>query len=221
VAQDVVNDESDNYQLTPMVEQVKGNLGEVAQETLADGGYRAPSELARAEGLQLPVLVNLGKPTDGTDDYSAARFEYKEAEDHCVCPRGAILRFWRNKPKDRVDPTTVRLYRCQSYAACPVRWMCSNSKTGRTIEIGPHHQAVVRQRVKQQYPAKAMLLKRRNQIVERIFGWIKQEFGFRRWTVRGFDNVRTQWSLICTAVNLRVIYQHWLNRTVVMQPQSY
>jgi transposase len=220
VAEDVVNDESDNYQLTPMLEQVKGNLGEAAQETLADGGYRSPSELARAEGLRLAVLVNLGKPTDGTEDYSAARFEYKEAEDHCVCPRGEILRFWKNKPKDRVHPTTVRLYRCQSYAACPVRWMCSKSKTGRTIEIGPHHQAVVRQRLKQQDPAKAMLLKRRNQIVERIFGWIKQEFGFRRWTVRGFDNVRTQWSLICTAVNLRVIYRHWLNRAVVVQAKS-
>lgn len=221
VAEDVVNDESDNYQLTPMLEQVKENLGEVAQETVADGGYRAPSELARAEELQLPVLVNLGKATDGDEDYSAARFQYNEAEDHCLCPRGEILRFWKNKPKDRVHPTTVRLYRCQSYAQCPVRWMCSASKTGRTIEIGPHHQAVVRQRIKQQDPAKAMLLKKRNQIVERIFGWIKQEFGFRRWTVRGFDNVRTQWSLVCTAVNLRVIYQHWLNRTVVMQPQAY
>jgi transposase len=220
VAQEVVQDESDNYQLTPMLEQVQDNLGQVAQETVADGGYQAPSELARAEDLQQAVLVHLGKPSDGDGTYSAARFEYRESEDHCVCPRGEILPFWKTKSKDRLHPTTVRVYQCQSYLECPVRWMCSKSKSGRTIEIGAHHQAVVRQRLKQQDPAMALLLKKRGEIVERVFGWIKQGFGFRRWTVRGLDNVRTQWALICTAVNLRVIYKHWLNRTVVMKAQT-
>jgi transposase len=214
VAEDVVQDESDNYQLTPMLEQVKDNLGRVADETLADGGYKAPSEMARAEQLGQSVLVNLGKPTDGDSVYSAARFVYNEAEDHCICPRSQILPFWKNKSKDRVQPTLVRLYRCQSYADCPVRWQCSPSKKGRTIEIGAHYQAVLRQRLKQQDPEKAALMKKRGAIVERVFGWIKQEFGFRRWTVRGLDNVATQWALICTAVNLRVLYQRWLNGTV-------
>jgi hypothetical protein len=219
VAEEVVQDESDNYQLTPMLEQVKENLGQVADDSVADGGYKAPSELARAEQLHQSVLVNLGKPTDGDEDYSAARFVYNEAEDHCVCPRGEILGFWKKKPKDHAHPTTVRLYRCQSYADCPARWQCSNSKNGRTIEIGPHHQAVLRQRIKQQDPAKLVLLKKRGQIVERIFGWIKQDFEFRRWTVRGLDNVRTQWALICTAVNLRVLYQRWLEGSLLLNAQ--
>ena len=220
VAQDVTGDESDNYQLTPMLEQVKENLGQVAEETVADGGYKESSELARAEEQQYPVLVNLGKSADGDGDYSAARFVYQEAKDQCVCPRGEILSFWKTKSKDRRHPTTVRLYRCQRFAECPVRWLCSDSKTGRTIEIGPHHQAVMRQRIKQQDPVKAALLKKRNQIVERIFGWIKQEFGFRRWTVRGLDNVRTQWSLISTAVNLRVLYPCWLIGKVILKAQK-
>jgi IS5 family transposase len=70
---------------------------------------------------------------------------------------------------------------------------------------------VLRQRLKQQDPTKAALLKKRGAIVERIFGWIKQEMGFRRWTVRGLDNVRTQWALVCMAVNLRVIHKRWSN----------
>jgi hypothetical protein len=217
VAQDVVNAESDNYQLTPMLEQVDENLGRVAGETVADGGYKAPSELARAEEREQPVLVNLGKASDGDGDYSAARFVYKEAEDHCICPRGEIVPFWKTKSKDRAQPTTVRVYRCQSYADCPVRWQCSESKNGRTIEIGAHYRAVLRQRLKQQDPAKSVLLKKRGAIVERVFGWIKQEFGFRRWTVRGLDNVATQWALICTAVNLRVLYKRWFNRTVLLK----
>lgn len=217
VAEDVVQDESDNYQLTPMLERVKENLGRAADESVADGGYKAPSEMARAEQLGQSVLVNLGKPTDGDGEYSAARFIYNEAQDHCVCPRGEILRFWKSKPKDHLQPTTVRLYRCQSYADCPVRWQCSESKKGRTVEIGPHYQAVLRQRLKQQDPDKALLLKKRGAIVERVFGWIKQELGFRRWTVRGLGNVATQWAMICTTINLRVLYRRWLNGTVLLK----
>lgn len=209
VAAEVVNAESDNYQLTPMLEQVKENLGRAAEETVADGGYKAPSEFARAEQLEQSVLVNLGKPSDGDDDYSASRFVYNEAADHCICPRGEILPFWTSHQKHRVEPTTVRIYRCRSYRDCPVRWQCSQRKNGRTIEIGPHYQAVLRQRLKQKDPAKAALLKKRGGIVERVFGWIKQEMGFRRWTVRGLDNVGAQWAWICTAVNLRVLYNRW------------
>jgi transposase len=217
VAAEVVQDESDNYQLTPMLEQVEENVGQVAEETVADGGYKAPSELSRAEDLGYSVLVNLGKPSDGEGDYSAARFVYNEGGDHCVCPRGQILSYWKTKRKDRRHPSIVRLYRCTSYAECPVRWSCSDSKHGRTVEIGSHHQAVLRQRLKQQDPAKAALLKKRNEIVERIFGWIKQHFGFRRWTVLGLDNVRTQWSLLCTTVNLHVLYRRWLNGEVALK----
>jgi transposase len=218
VAQEVVQDESDNYQLTPMIERVEENLGQVAEETVADGGYKAPSELARAEERNQAVTVNLGKPPDGDGEYSATRFTYNESEDHCVCPRGEKLLFCGTKKKDRVHPTMVRLYRCASYADCPVRWQCSDSKKGRTIEIGPHHGAVLRQRLKQQDPAKAELLRKRGQIVERVFGWIKQEMGFRRWTVRGLEKVRAQWALICTTINLRVLYRQWLSGVLFKNP---
>ena len=40
-------------------------------------------------------------------------------------------------------------------------------------------------------------------IVEPVFGILKQGEGFRRWTVRGLENVRTQWALVCTAYNLK------------------
>jgi hypothetical protein len=30
-----------------------------------------------------------------------------------------------------------------------------------------------------------------------------------RWTVRGLENVRTQWALLCAVLNLKSIYKHW------------
>lgn len=42
----------------------------------------------------------------------------------------------------------------------------------------------------------------RKQIVEPVFGQIKQERGFRQFLLRGVEKVRAEWALICTAHNL-------------------
>jgi transposase len=42
----------------------------------------------------------------------------------------------------------------------------------------------------------------RKQIVEPVFGQIKHARGFRQFLLRGLDNVRAEWTMICTAHNL-------------------
>jgi len=42
----------------------------------------------------------------------------------------------------------------------------------------------------------------RKQIVEPVFGQIKQARGFRQFLLRGIEKVRSEWALICTAHNL-------------------
>ncbi len=42
----------------------------------------------------------------------------------------------------------------------------------------------------------------RKQVVEPVFGQIKQARGFRQFLLRSLDKVRAEWSLICTAHNL-------------------
>src|SRR5215510_10632694 len=134
VASDVVTDESDNAQLVPMLEQVKENTGEVAEQTASDAGYFAIFELAGAEEKQFPVLMNLGESVMGSEDqpYHASRFVYEADKDQCICPRGEVLKFVRIRPRDKARPYDAREYRCRSYESCPVRWQCSPSKTGRT-----------------------------------------------------------------------------------------
>ena len=208
VAADVVTDESDNYQLVPMIEQVENNIGNAAEQTVGDAGYRAATGLAEAEEKGYPVLVNEPEPRED-QPYHASRFSYDAQKDQCVCPRGELLRFECTRTRDKVQPYDVRIYRCQSYENCPVRWQCSSSKTGRTIQIHPHHEALIRQREKLKDEAMRTLLKQRGVTVEPVFGWGKEVLGFRRWTVRGLEKVKTQWLLLCTAMNLLRLYKHW------------
>lgn len=57
VASEVVNAETDNQQLVPMLDQVEENVGTTARETLADGGYVSAAEIAQAEARGYEVLT--------------------------------------------------------------------------------------------------------------------------------------------------------------------
>src|SRR5258705_8192721 len=46
----------------------------------------------------------------------------------------------------------------------------------------------------------------RKQVVEPVFGQIKQARGFRQFLLRGVDKVRAEWAMICTAHNLLKLF---------------
>jgi hypothetical protein len=48
--------------------------------------------------------------------------------------------------------------------------------------------------------------RRRKAIVEPVFGQIKQPRGFRQFRLRSTSKVRGEWSLVCTAHNLRKLH---------------
>lgn len=219
VAADVINNAADHGMLVEMVGMVEAELGQAAEETLADGGYRSAAELRRAEERGYEVLVNLGRQREevpGAAEYHPSKFHYDQATDQCVCPRGEVLKFEKETTSGQ-NKYPVRVYRCQSFRECPVRWQCSKSKSGRKIELSIYHASLMRQREKQRREEKQKALRRRAGIIEPVFGHIKQSMGFRRWTVGGIDGVRTQWSLLCTAVNLSKLHRIWLSGQLVLK----
>lgn len=216
VAAEVVNAEADVHQLVPMLDQVKENLGATAKENLADGGYASSSQVALAEERGYEVLIPVGKrePRSAEDrPFHTSRFRYDEGRDCCICPRGQLLTYERTKPSRR-NIYTIRVYRCRS-RDCPVRRQCSRDPRGRMIEIGPHHQAMERQRQKRR--EKKTLLPLRKVIVEPVMAWVKWHLDFRRWTMRGLENVRTQWALLCTTINLKKLLKYWVAGRLVLE----
>ena len=54
----------------------------------------------------------------------------------------------------------------------------------------------------------------RKAIVEPVFGQIKEVRGFRRFSLRGLDNVRAEWRLVCAASNLLKLFRFaWTPKT--------
>jgi transposase len=210
VAETAVNAESDNALLVPMLKEVQANVGEVAKETVADGGYSSAVQLGEAQARGYEVWVAPGTETGGPKRgaYDPSHFAYDREQDEVICPQGQRLKFEGVKKKGSQRPA-VRSYRCPHYEQCPVRALCSRRRKGRRIEVSPQRAALLRQREKRRDPAQQALMRQRKAIVEPVFATIKQAMGFRRWTVRGLENVRTQWALLCAVFNLKKMYKNW------------
>jgi hypothetical protein len=49
---------------------------------------------------------------------------------------------------------------------------------------------------------------KRKYIVEPVFGQIKEARGFRRFLLRGFDNVSAEWDIVCLTHNILKLFRH-------------
>ena len=209
VACEATRQETDSGQLVPMIEQARENLGAAgaaaAPLTLADGGYGAGSDLQAAAQHHCVLVPPHAGSCQSADPYAAQHFSYDENAHTVLCPRGLVLDHEGSTLKRGVR---VERFRCHC-RDCPVRADCTRDPKGRQIEVWPHTAVVQGMRQRLQEPDQAALYARRQEIIEPRFGQIKQHEGFRRWTVWGLENVRTQWSMLCATLNLRVLYRRW------------
>jgi transposase len=210
LAAEVSVEECDSGELVSMVKQAQQNTGATtAVLSLADGAYGSGTQVAQAAAENLDVLV---KPMDGgkqkDNGYSAQDFHYDAVAGTVTCPQKQQLDF---RQETLQKGQMIKRYRCH-VKDCPAAALCKDKKGRRVIEIWPHTAAVqaMRQRLKQ--PEAQERLSKRGQIIERHFGHIKQHDGFRRWTLGGAENVRTQWALLNLTVNLRVLAKVWMSQ---------
>ena len=193
--------------LVPMLQRVVNVLGSVAKQTAADSGFASGEQLQAARREGLPVLVQ-SSPEPKSKRFPKSAFAYDRERDAYVCPRGQLLPLVGHN-KDHRDATYERaVYRCHA-VGCPERAVCTSDPKGRSIKRLPfeddldHHRALLAK------PELRNLYELRKEIVEHIFGCIKGNDGFRRFTVRGLAKVLAQWALACAAFNLRKLHQAW------------
>ena len=204
VACDAGRQETDSGQLVPMIQQARANVGPALTQdtvTLADTGYGTGADLQAAATQGLPVLVPPREgPSTPDQPYATQHFTYDPLAGTVTCPQGRRL--------DQEGHTTKRGLRVQRHRChhrdCPVRAACTRDPKGRQIEVWPHTAEAQAMRARLRDPVVAAQWSQRGQIIERPFAQIKQHDGFRRWTVWGLDGVRTQWSLLCATLNLRI-----------------
>ena len=208
VACEATRQETDTGQLTGMIQQARENLGPLAATTttLADRGYGAGADLQAADQNGQTVLVPPleGKPAHD-NPYATQHFAYDPEQATVTCPRGERLQY-EGQTQEKDKP--IARYRCHS-TDCPVKAQCTQDPKGRRIEVRPHTAVVQAMRQRLAQPAGRSLYEQRGRIIEPRFGQAKHHDNLRRWTVRGLENVRTQWAMWCASWNLRVLWKRW------------
>ena len=106
----------------------------------------------------------------------------------------------------------VRVYRGEAAGcrACPAFGTCTTDRRqGRALEVGPHEAAVRAHRDWMATAEAAAVYRQRKELIEPVFGVLKEELGARRFLLRGLANVRAEWALLATAFNLRTCVRLW------------
>jgi hypothetical protein len=80
-------------------------------------------------------------------------------------------------------------------------------KNGETKEPNPDHQATCRMAKKMKTERAKKNYRKRKYLGEPPFAWIKSVMGFDQFSLRGFDNVTSEWNLACLAANLKRMHR--------------
>lgn len=179
-----------------------GPLSEAAQEALALA--RKGQVLSESQWEALP------RNSQGLIDKS--NFVYDETRDAFRCPAGQTLVFLRtSQDKKKWGTAQRRQYGgCVSCAGCAhAKLCCTNSDKGRLVSRDQYEEHRERLRRRMGTETGREIYKRRKHTVEPRIGHIKHNLGVRRFLRRGIEKVKTEWIMVCTAVNLGILLRHW------------
>lgn len=203
LANDVADSSSDTYQLKPMVVQTEQNLKKIPDKIKwsFDNSYN--------EGENLKFLID--KKIDGyipsqrkkiENRYDKSNFIYDREKDEYVCPEGKSVIFFIES-FDILLNKRIRKYRGDDCVNCPKQKECTKRKDGiRIVKMYPYEEERHAMDKKMQLPESMEIYKLRKEIVEPVFGDIKENKSVTGFLTRGLGMVKTEINLICIANNL-------------------
>lgn len=204
VAADVTVAQTDHASLLPQIEQAQRNTGTTPTAVLADAGYSNGPNLAALQASSLDAFVAQQREP-ARAEFPRSRFTRHDVSDTYTCPAGRELRFERREQRPSASgPYSRRVYRCVDCSECALAAACKDPRTARrSLRVSEHdalHQAM-RARCASEEGRRAYA--QRKSSIEPVFGTIKSALGVRRFMRRGLPAVCAEWTLICSAFNLR------------------
>jgi transposase len=208
----VTNAADDHAQLVPMLGQAEEMVGEKAEVNLADGGYYSGENLSAVAQRGWRVLMpEVQSRSQLRDQYHRDNFEYDAETDSYLCPYGETLRFRRLRQDE--SWAQVRVYQGQGRVCrgCVAFGKCTKDKRhGRELAVGQHESKLKEHRLLMESGSSRELYSHRKEIIEPVFGILKECLGARRFHLRGLSNVAAEWSLLAACFNLKTLWKSWL-----------
>jgi transposase len=150
------------------------------------------------------------------DKFSKDKFVYQTETDSYQCPASKSLHLQQVKETktDNGYIGHIKIYACDDCSGCSFADQCKKGKANRSIQVNTALDRYRSQAYSNLTSQQGInLRKQRNTEPETVFGNIKWNLGFNRFSLRGKEKVATEMGLIAIAHNMMKIYQIELNKT--------
>lgn len=178
VAAQIAQYEADNHQLPGMMDEVKELTGRKPGCVTVDGGYFSQETLEYAFEHEMDIYV----PDNSHEQSGKEGFTYNSESDEYICPLGQRLKFSSIREK---KGKTYHIYR-RGCATCENRASCCGAKS-RAKQIWRRIDGELQEKMheKMQTEEAKEIYRLRKEIVEPVFGDIKENKKLRRLLLRG------------------------------------
>ena len=206
---------TDTLTLIPFLNEIEQNYFELPKHIVADAGYGSEqnyNDILVNRKREALITYNLylkeQKKKYKQNLFNTSNWTYDEETDTYTCPNNQLLPFkYHSVRTDRNGfSREFKVYECENCTGCPFRSSCTKAKEGN------HRKLIVNEKWEQQKEyvraklseEKTGAIYRKRKIdVEPVFGFLKANLRFTRFSVRGKLKVENEMGLALMAVNLR------------------
>ncbi|WP_409252044.1 IS1182 family transposase [Bacillus sp. SCS-153A] len=215
LAYDVFPNPTDTRTFIPFLNTIEKHFFKLPKYIVADAGYGSEEnyEDVFENRTSTPLITYNIYRKEKTKNaqknvFNTANWKYDEETDSFTCPNDQRLTFrYLSQKTDRNGfSREFKVYECESCTGCPFRSECTKAKEGN------HRKLLLNEKWEQQKEKIRTLLSdektgeiygRRKIDVEPVFGFLKANLGFIRFSVRGKERVQNEMGFALMAVNLR------------------
>ena len=202
----------DTTTLKSHLDSFKETYHKQSKTVVADAGYGSEEnyEFMENEAIEAFVKYNFfhkeQKRKMKDDIFLTQNLFYNPQEDYFVCPMGQHLNKIGQGKRTSANGyvSTITYYQATRCEGCPLRGQCHQSKTERRIEVN-HRLKELKQKARKRLLSEEGLKHRSKRPieVEAVFGQLKSNNKFNRFTLRGLDKVEIEFGLMALGHNLR------------------
>ena len=210
VGQHLTQNANDKQEANPALKEIKETTDDLPDKMSLDNGYMSGDNLETFDDKDIDVYVATGKGEkknqqsieDSNRNIKKSDFNYDEHRDCFVCPAGYTLNL------KSTGSAGKKVYQAAKTACdnCHYKSRCRTSKKGEPRTINSDDKEPLRQKMneKMEKESSKEIYKKRKQIVEPVFGQIKNS-GFRGFSLRGYEKAGGEFSLVCAVHNFKKI----------------